>query len=459
MKKLIIILFLFSFGCAAKTPFVVHQDLKPVATFKSSQAKGVREIKIKDFLTLEANLNDIPFGMPVSVTLVQPITLNDFFQLLIDQGINIVADLTPKVKKSKSIVKPVQPGQQPGLEKLSSESVEGLISMPSYNGELRNLLKSVQQSHGLFFEYKNDVLIVRQDSPAYVKVIMPGIQKNLIKLLSSFGVDNAFYDELSSRIVFKTDFHTYSTIADYFRNNGYLTLAYFDVIILETAESAEFKHGFDWSGFSAFLEDIGTAPLTGGIVAGLDGSFNLSFGKDDFSFASIFKSLDSSTEFEVLQSARVSALNGSVCSLDVSEKIPYVEAVTIAALEGSTDGVTTGYEFNTVSSGLTLNLKPTINGNLISLAFDAQIQSVNEFLEVGTSGNQIQQPVVQTRNLKNQIVFNAGDTALIGGLKYTKGGQEKSGLSFIKSGFRSNENKSFYISILIKSEVVRYVFT
>lgn len=451
MKRLILLIILFSFGCAAKTPFVVHQDLKPVSMVKNNNY-GVREIKIKDFLTLEANLNDIPFGMPVVINLVQPITLNDFFQLLIDQGINIVADLNPPEQKSSKTV------GQPGTKTVKA-TPEKKISMPSFNGELRNLLKSVQQSHGLFFTYKNDVLVVRQDSPAYVKVIMPGIQVNLIKLLSSFGVDNAFYDELSSRIVFKTDFHTYTTIADYFRNNGYLTLAYFDVIILETAENQKYDHGFDWSGFAALLEDVVSTPFTGGIVAGLDGSFNLTFGKDNFSLESVFKSLNSSSEFEVLQSARVSALNGSVCSLDVSEKIPYIESVTIAALEGSTDGVTSGYEFNTVSSGLTLKLKPTINGNLISLSFDAQIQSVNEFLEVGTSGNKIQQPVVQTRNLKNQIVFNAGDTALIGGLKYTKGGQEKSGLSFIKSGFRSNENKSFYISILIKSEVVRYVFT
>lgn len=429
MKNLMFIFIIFIVGCTGKQSFEIP-ELKEAQPFEKSSNPSVRSITIKDFLTLDHDLNQIPDDIKIVINLLQPVPLATFFQMLIEQGVNIVSDL--------------------GVED------ERMISMPSFNGILKDLLKSVQISHGLFFNYQNGVLICRTLSPAYVKVLMPGTQNSLIKLLNSFGVENSFYDELSSRIVFKTDFYTYKSIFDYFKNNGYLTLVYFDIMVLERAETKDFKHGIDWSGLAATIQDLTNNYAN--ISSSGDGIFNLQLGSSFGSLQSVFLSLDELKNFNILQSARISALNGSTCSLDVSEKIPYVTSIKIGRLEGSNDQITQGYEFDQVSSGLVLSIKPSVSGNIISLLFNAKIQSVNDFLEIGSQNQLIKQPIVSTRNLKNQIVFRAGETALIGGLKYNKVGLTKSSLSWLKSGFKIHETRSFLVSILIKSEVVRYVF-
>ena len=447
MKNLMVFLIIIFAGCSVKAPFEIPKDLKqePFQNIKGS-SPSIKTIKIKNFLTLESNLDNIPDDKNVVINLLQPVTLEVFFQMLIEQGINIVADLQSKKNIFDNKGKNIQTNNQT------------LISMPLYQGSLKNLLKSVQISHGLFFKYENGVLICRKISPAYVKVIMPGIQEKLINLLKSFGVQESFYDEISSRIVFKTDFYTYKTISDYFKNNGYLSLVFFDVMILEKEETKDFKHGFDWSALAMSLNEISKIPLNVSIAGSSDQSYSIKFGNGKLSFESIILSLDSLKSFEVVQSARLSALNGSFCNLDVSQKIPYVESIELSSISNSTDKISQGYKFNTVSSGLVLKIKPTVIDNIISVLFNAKLQSVNEFLEVGSTDQQIKQPVVSTRSLNNQVVFNAGETALIGGLKYKKGGFNKSSLSWLKKGFEINETRTFLVSIIIKSEVVRYVF-
>lgn len=430
MKIISILIFIFLTGCSIKAPFDVPKDFK-FESLQKIQQPAIRIIKIKDFLTIESNLDDISDDKIIVINLLKPVTLDIFFQMLIEQDINIIADL--------------------------KDSAERLISMPAYKGSLKNLLKSIQISHGLFFIYDNGILICRETVPAYVKVVMPGIQSKMIALLESFGVENSFYDQLSSRIIFRTDYHTYKTISDYFKNNGYLSLVFFDVMILEKQESKDFKHGIDWSSLALAVSELSQLPLTASI-AGMSDSFLFKFGNKKLSFETILLSLDELKFFEVVQTARVSALNGSVCHLDVSQKIPYVESIELSSISGSSDAISQGIKFGVVSSGLVLKIKPTIIDDIISVEFDIKLQSVNEFLSIGSPDQQISQPVVSTRSLKNQIVFKAGETVLIGGLKYKKGGFTKSSLSWSKLGFKTNESRTFLVSIIVKSEVVRYVF-
>jgi hypothetical protein len=330
--------------------------------------------------------------------------------------------------------------------------------MPSYHGTLKNLLQSLQISHGLFFKYRQGVLIVRRTSPAYVKVLMPGTQENLMKLLNSFGVQESFYDELSSRIVFNTDYYTYLTIYDYFKNNPYLTLVVFDIMILESQDSNKYKHGIDWSQLTANLSKLYDNSFDFS-VTGSDDVFSLNLGAGHLSLQSVVESLDELKNFTVLQSARLSVVNGSTVELDVSEKIPYVKEITVSSIDDSSDTVAQGYEFGNVSSGLILTLKPSVSGNIISTRFSGEIQSLIEFLEVGTQPNLVRQPQMSIRKIDNQIVFRAGETTLIGGLKYNKGSVSRSSLSWLKAGLDNQETMQFSVSILINSEVIRYVFS
>lgn len=452
-----ILCFVFLTGCA-HSPFTVPVNDKHLALDLQRSAQTVKEITVKDFIKFDDDLDTIPDKITVSINLISPVPLCDFFQILIDQGINIVADFgcyadVEYVEDSDS-----SPNSEKTNKPEKTKTVNyQTISLPAYHGTLKTLLKSLQISHGLFFKYKQGVLIIRNTSPAYVKVLMPGTQENLIKLLASFGVEDSFYDELSSRIVFNTDYYTYLTIYDYFKNNPYLTLVVFDIMILESQDSQSYKNGVDWSQLAANLSSLYSDPLTLGVTGSSDG-FAINLGAGHLSLQAVIESLDELKKFTVLQSARISIMNGFTAELDVSEKIPYVKAVTVTSVDGSSDTVAQGYEFDTVSSGLILKLKPSVTGNVISTQFTGNIQSLVDFLEVGSEPNLVRQPQLSIRKIDNQIVFRAGETTLIGGLKYNKGGVSRSSLSWLKMGLDNQETMQYSVSILINSEVVRYVF-
>ncbi|WP_320043778.1 hypothetical protein [uncultured Desulfobacter sp.] len=442
----------FCAGCAQpsfKVP--VYNEHKPFDIHRNTST--VKEVVVKDFIKFDDDLDKIPDDIKVSINLTAPVPLCDFFQILIDQGINIVADIGCYIEQTTE----TKDSSAPASEKKETPKLQ-TVSMPAYHGTLKTLLQSLQISHGLFFKYKQGVLIIRKTSPAYVKVLMPGTQENLIKLLNSFGVQDSFYDELSSRIVFNTDYYTYLTIYDYFKNNPYLTLVVFDIMILEAQDSHTYKHGIDWSQLAASLTDLYEDPLKFS-VTGSDDGFALNLGAGHLSLQSVVESLDELKDFTVLQSARISVMNGSTAELDVSEKIPYVKEITVSSIDGATDTVAQGYEFDTVSSGLILKLKPSVSGNIISTQFTGNIQSLIEFLEVGTEPNLVRQPQISIRKIDNQIVFRAGETTLIGGLKYNKGSVSRSSLSWLKMGLDNQETTQFSVSILINSEVIRYVFS
>ena len=433
----------------------VYDEHKPLDLHRNKTT--VKNVVVKDFIKFDDDLDKIPDDITVSINLTAPVPLCDFFQILIDQGINIVADIGCYVDQNTE-QKDSSFSDSNSVSKKKDKPKLQTVSMPAYHGTLKTLLQSLQISHGLFFKYKQGVLIIRKTSPAYVKVLMPGTQENLIKLLNSFGVQDSFYDELSSRIVFNTDYYTYLTIFDYFKDNPYLTLVVFDIMILESQDSHKYKHGIDWSQLTANLSDLYDNPFEFS-VTGSDDGFSFNLGSGHLSLQAVVESLDELKDFSVLQSARISVLNGSTAELDVSEKIPYVKEITVSSIDNSSDTVAQGYEFGTVSSGLILKLKPSVSGNIISTQFTGNIQSLVEFLEVGTEPNLVRQPQISIRKIDNQIVFRAGETTLIGGLKYNKGSVSRSSLSWLKTGLDNQETSQFSVSILINSEVIRYVFS
>jgi hypothetical protein len=45
---------------------------------------------------------------------------------------------------------------------------------------------------------------------------MPDSKNGITKLLKIFGVENSFYDKLSSRIIFESDYYTFQKVKNYF---------------------------------------------------------------------------------------------------------------------------------------------------------------------------------------------------------------------------------------------------
>lgn len=425
MKKIIFIFILILAGCKTSAVKLPEDDLKPF----DKPRQSIREFFIEDMVKIDDDLSKVP-DKQVVILLNQPVSFRDFFQILIGQGINIVADFDQ----------------------------EKMISVPRFEGDIKTLLRSIQITHGLFITYDDGVLVLREKSPCYVRVLMPGMQDSMIKLIESFGIEKTHYDSLSSRVVFLSDYFTYRKIKSYFENNPYLSLVVFDVMILENEESSDYKNGIDWHQLALNLSELSTDPFS----ASLEGetasdSFSLKLAGPKFSLDQVFYSLSQHKKFKVLQSARISSLNGSDCELNVTDEIPYVEKIELSALSDVSATTVKGYEFGTESSGLILKITPAISGDVISLKFQADITSLVGYLEVGDSDNRVQRPIITLRKIQNEMLLNPGETFLIGGLRYNKGSLESSGPNFA-DGYRADESRAFSVSVLIRSELLRYVF-
>lgn len=416
--------------------------------FNQLKQAPVRVKKVRGFITTEDGLSKIA-DRPVSITMDTQLSLNEFFQLLVYQGINVVTRFSEQPEPKKDTNK---------KDKQHKPLIKDKIYISKYTGSLKKLLKRVQLSAGLFYDYSDSVLIVKETNPVYVKVIMPGIEDELIKLLESYGINNAFYDRLSNRIVFESDYFKYSKLKDYFKNNSYLTLVNFDVLVLESESEKIKNHGIDWSKFSLVLDEIlnRKAILNLKSPAG-DGSYSLSFDWGPLAVDGFYHNLQQLHDFKIIQSARISSLNGSECVLDVSEKVPYVSEVTLGSLNDNS--LVQGFKFDTAVNGLVITLKPSVVNDFITLKFNAEIQNISEFIKVGTE-SQFQQPVLSVRNINNDLIITPGAVQLVGGLKYKKGDTRSSGLIDVsqKLGLRSGLDREFTLSVLLRSEIIKYVF-
>jgi type II secretory pathway component GspD/PulD (secretin) len=235
------------------------------------------------------------------------------------------------------------------------------------------------------------------------------------------------------------------------------SLAVFDVMILESETDRNFDTGFDFERLAAMLTE--NTETTANIeLTGSSNGFALSLQGNNISFDSVLRNLRKIQNFSILQSARVSTLNGFLSKIDVSEKIPYVSKVELTTLNNSEDLIQS-YSFDRASSGLIVTLKPSIIDNLISLDFNCTISNVTNFLEVGTKEQTISQPIYTERNLLNQLIFPPGQTVLVGGLRYQKNNNLRSEL-LIKPdfGYTSETDKTFTVSVLIRAEIVKYLF-
>lgn len=428
MKRISVLIFVVLVGCSPKFDTVNMPDIES-PDFRFEENTPIQTHYVNNFIVAQDGIDSMP-DTKVEIILTEPITFNTLFQMLISQNINVIADF----------------------------DTQRTLSIPSYTGSVIKFIRSIQEGYGLFFKYENGCLTVREKCTVFVKVLMPEIKDKLTKILLTFGIENSFYDELSSRIVFESDYYTFSKVQSYFNDNPYLSFLIFDVMVLESENSSIDSSGFDWHELALQVQDIIEYPLNMSLTGDKNGGFTFGFKSDSLSIHSVYKSLSETKKFNVLQSARISTLNGSNAVLDVSEKIPYISSVDITALSDNSSQLVQGYEFNTATNGIILKLTPMISDDIITITFESQIQSLIDFLEVGTSSQTIQQPILSIRNIKNQVVTNPGQTILIGGLQYEKGGSIYKSLKSVKSGLNTNESRSFSISVLLRCELIRYVF-
>lgn len=421
-------------GCAYTKAEYVKKDSFDESTIIDKKSEVVRVIEVQDYVTALDNLDDYDdTDKKLEIYLDETVSLDDFFVLLSKKGLNVVLrGRSDKDKESRLHV-----------------------MVPGYSGGIKALLRAVQDTAGVFYVVKDGVIRVSEKALISIKVLYPGQNVLIEGILTAFGVGGSKYDTLSSRVIFVADYKTYKAVKEYFLRVP-LSVANINVAVIETELQNTESLGIDWSQFGITklkgLEQI--LRVTGSI----GGNFTISSINGAVSMTSVLSSLETYRKFRIVQNAALSVVSGEKAKIDVSDKVPYVSAISLGQVGSGTNAAPVqATTFESVDSGLVLNIAPIIDERYVNLNIDIKYQSILTFIKVGTEGQQISRPVVSARNILTMVSLEPGQVMTVGCFRYYQGKRESSGLwGAHQAGMNKNEDRWFEVSALIGVTVTKY---
>jgi len=138
-------------------------------------------------------------------------------------------------------------------------------------------------------------------------------------------------------------------------------------------------------------------------------NFTVSWSNDNGLISGAVRALDRIASVDLLSAPRVAVLDGREATIEIIERIPYVQATTTfdVASGGSTTASIQSIEFEEV--GITLKCTPTIREDgLVRLVVTPTVSNVTDFVQ-GV-------PVVDRRTLTTEVYVRDGGTLYLGGL-------------------------------------------
>jgi len=408
-----------------------HKDVSIIDT----KVEPVKIVKIKDYVSIDDNVEGIENSdKEITMKVSESLSVQEFFALLKEKGLNVVLK--------------------------SDESDKSMIVIPGFKGTLKSLLRAIQDTTGVFIKLKDGVITVSDKDQVSVKVLYSGQERVIEGVLKSYGVERSQFDQMSSRVVFKSDYVTYKKVKEYFQKVP-LSVAVINVAVIETELSHEQKVGIDWGNFSTEYLRSGAATGKYSIKGGTAGDFTLSAVEGVISMAGVLNALETYKNFKVVQNTSLSVINGQIGKLDVSEKVPYVSEVNLTAVtqgQGVSTNVMQGFKFESADAGLVMTVTPLIDESTVTMTIELKYQSIIDYVTVGTKDQGVSRPIVSARNVSTVASMKPGELVTIGCLRYKRNQEQTRGLwKLYRMGLEADQERWFEVSALLGVSVVKYV--
>ncbi|MFO0753562.1 MAG: hypothetical protein U0411_09595 [Thermodesulfovibrionales bacterium] len=245
MKRVSIMLLLlvvtFLSGCG-KPSFYKPEELIKEADMRMERREllnegnvPVRELRIRSpFVEDRFNLDGLTDT--VAIDYKEPVSLSEFCQDVFKQtGISTVFNLEPAEMSTAG------GGQQQPQGSTVPRTKDMTLNVPHYKGTVQDLLRSLMETHGIFFRYANNTLTaVLRDTFALPIDNYMDIGKVLESTLKSLGAERIYYDPISSKVYFSADSRTYRKVremAQEMKNNMSIITLHMIVGELELTDS------------------------------------------------------------------------------------------------------------------------------------------------------------------------------------------------------------------------------
>ncbi len=162
------------------------------------------------------------------------------------------------------------------------------------------------------------------------------------------------------------------------------------------------------------------------------------------------------------QNVELRTLSGQAVSLRDGGETPYVSQITSnATTGGNTSNTSSSVQFETVDTGLTLDMTPTFDASsgIVTVDVELTIEDIESFLQIsaGAGNGTIERPVTSNRELRNIVRAAAGETIILGGVtKISKTDSRNAPLEFWSIGADNSETDRVALFIILRPFVTVY---
>ena len=162
------------------------------------------------------------------------------------------------------------------------------------------------------------------------------------------------------------------------------------------------------------------------------------------------------------QNVELRTLAGQPVHLRDGGETPYVSQITSnATTGGNTSNTSSSVQFETVDTGLTLDLTPNFDASsgVVTVDVSLNVEDIESFLSLpsGTSFGNIERPVTSNRELTDLVRVAAGETVILGGVtKISKSDDRSAPLEFWSLGSDNSETDRIALFIIMRPFVTVY---
>lgn len=353
----------------------------------------------------------------------------------------------------------------------SDESLDQLLKVRSFKGDIYKLSQMIGVTHNLVMEYRSGVLVFN-DKPRYTVTVPQNkdLVERLVTQMGGIGATDVQGDVDTGVITYIADPRTNEFISQYLqraaRNAAMVKL---QVAVIDVRLNKDQANGFDWSELSlrtltgdepaVALFNTGVGQL--GLVGNLSGSGAswLVTGKN-FSLSGALRALSRYGTARTDQDIVLSTLSGSSVKIYSGTSIPYVDNIgTVSNDRNSLQSVQTA----SFQSGLTVDVLPyfDIDAGMVTTQIEVDLSSLVAFRELnaGDGLGTISQPEIQETNFANITRLSPGETAILGGISYDQVDENYTSLSGLekrRAGSKSVSTSRHALFIMIRPTVVTF---
>ncbi len=162
------------------------------------------------------------------------------------------------------------------------------------------------------------------------------------------------------------------------------------------------------------------------------------------------------------QNVELRTLAGQPVHLRDGGETPYVSQITSnATTGGNTSNTSSSVQFETVDTGLTLDLTPNFDASsgIVTVDVSLNVEDIESFLSLpsGTSFGDIERPVTSNRELTDLVRVAAGETVILGGVtKISKSDDRSAPLEYWSIGSDNSETDRTALFVILRPFVTVY---